>query len=81
MADSRRWTTAAMAEIRPSEASGIPDVPQKLDSVDHFAVLLDEAADVGIRQEIEHRFGGPAELDALRRDDDRPVDRIGCANI
>ena len=70
-----------MAEIRPSEASGIPDVPQKLDGVDHFTVLLDEATDVGIRQEIEHRFGGPAELDALRRDDDRPVDRIGCANI
>ena len=64
-----------MAEIRPSEASGIHEVPQKLDGVDHFAVLLDEAADVGIRQGIEHRLT-PFGVTTIGR-----LIRIGCANI
>src|SRR5258706_3367508 len=46
-----------------------------LGGVNHLAVLLDEAADMGIGQNVEHGFRGPTELDAFRRDDDRPVDQ------
>ena len=56
-------------------------MPQKLDGVDHFAVLLDEAADVGIRQEIEHRFGGPQSLAPFGVTTIGRLIRIGCANI
>jgi hypothetical protein len=53
----------------------LPTPSKPTGGVDYFSVFFDEAADMGIGQEIEHRFGGPAELDALRRDDDRPVDQ------
>jgi hypothetical protein len=46
-----------------------------LGGVNHLAVLLDEAADMGVGQNVEHRFRGPTEFDAFRRDDDRPVDQ------
>src|SRR5271166_3095144 len=40
---------------------------------DDLAALLDEALD-WLRQDIEHRLGGATQLDALFRDDDRPLD-------
>ena len=46
-----------------------------LGGVNHLAVFLDEAADMGIWQDVEHCFRGPAEFDAFRRDDDGPVDQ------
>src|SRR5690242_10937470 len=46
-------------------------------SRDNFTVFFQEAANVRIGKYVEHCFGWTAELGALGRDDNRPVDQDG----
>src|SRR5690606_16366997 len=80
------WSRAGATSLAKSGTSKAADtilgrsgntLPFEVD--DDFAVLLGERTDVGVLEDVEHGFGGPAQQCAHRRHDERPVEQDGVS--